>query len=410
MGFLSMDLKIPRKQLLAVTLLTSGTLAWFLFINSNVAEVFVTVTRNDSFWTYYNIGPTLFYASAIFGVCIGILIRKFNRKKILSSWIFLGVISSIFITLFEGAIYATLSSLFLGISFGFGLPICLTLIAECTAVEERARVSGIIILSTFIIVFAGTVIGQVLGLGVLGSFILFAALRAISFSGLLIDKCETYREEPEKTHLSSTAYREFALFLIPWAMFEFAAIFAGNLIPDTPIYESAFATGNALRYVFIALFSFISGIVADRIGRKTPIAVGLVMLGISFVLLAFAKSPTSVLIYLPVNGIAWGIFFSIYLAIPGDIAVSGYREKFYGLEYGLLLGVFMFWAAIPGGRIFADFPANSLALILSAILFVSVIPVLRATETLSGTKIAERKMKKHFDKIKELIRENKESK
>ena len=406
MRFLKMDLKVPRKQLLAVTLLTSGAIAWFLFINSNIADVFATITRNDSFWIYYNIGPTLFYASAIFGVGIGILARKFNRKKLLSLWILLGVLSSIFITLFEGAIFATVSSLFLGISFGFGLPTCLALIAECTAVEERARVSGIIILSSFIIVFAGTIIGQVLGLGVLGIFLLFAALRAISFSGLIVGKCETYKEEPQKSHLSDIAYREFAFFLIPWAMFQFAASFAFNLIPGTPSYQAALATGSIIRYVFIALFALISGVAADRIGRKIPIIIGLVMLGISFVLLAFAKSPTSVLIYLPVSGIAWGTFFSIYLAIPGDISVSGYREKFYGLEYGLLLGVILFWIAIPGNRIFANFPANSFALILSAILFVSVVPVLLANETLSGKKITERKMKRHLDKIEDLIRES----
>jgi hypothetical protein len=114
-----------------------------------------------------------------------------------------------------------------------------------------------------------------------------------------------------------------------------------------------------------------------------------------------------VLIYLPVSGIAWGSFFAIYLAIPGDLSISGYREKFYGLEYILLLVIFFSFSLLPGGKLFPTFPANSFALILSAILFLSIVPVLRANETLSGKNIAERKMKDHLDKIEKLIKETK---
>jgi MFS family permease len=408
LGFLTKELKVPRKQLAAVTLLTSGSLAWFLFLEINVSEVFKTITQNNYFWVYYNVGQTLFFGFAIIGIFVGIFLRKFDHRRLLALWIFLGTFATIFVTLFQGTIFATASSLLLGLSFGFGLPTCLALVGECTVMEERARVAGLIILCTFIIVFSGMLVATMLDIGIIVTFLLFAALRSISFLGLIIDKCKIQREdENEKTRLPSTAYREFIFYLIPWAMFQIVGSSAGNLIPSTPDYASAIAIGSVIRYIFIALFGLVSGVVADRFGRKTPIIAGLIMLAISVILLGYAKSPTSVLIYLPVSGIAWGSFFAIYLAIPGDLSVPGYRRKFYGLEYILLLVIFFSFSLLPGGQLFATNPANSFALILSAILFLSIVPVLRANETLSGKKIAERKMKDHLDKIEKLIKETK---
>ncbi len=51
-----------------------------------------------------------------------------------------------------------------------------------------------------------------------------------------------------------------------------------------------YSLGTVFRYVFIAIFGFVWGVVADRVGRKQPIIIGLIILGVSFALLGFAMS------------------------------------------------------------------------------------------------------------------------
>jgi hypothetical protein len=61
-------------------------------------------------------------------------------------------------------------------------------------------------------------------------------------------------------------------------------------------------------------------------------------------------------------------------------------------------------SAIHGWAVFAGFSASSFSLILSVILFLSIIPILRAKESVSGQKIRERKMKEHVNKIGKLYK------
>lgn len=57
-----------------------------------------------------------------------------------------------------------------------------------------------------------------------------------------------------------------------------------------------------------------------------------------------------------------------------------------------------------------DAPANSLSSVLSIILFLSVIPVLRARETLAEEKIVQRKMREHLENIGKVVQESKKNK
>jgi len=98
----------------------------------------------------------------------------------------------------------------------------------------------------------------------------------------------------------------------------------------------------------------------------------------------------------------------VFLAVPGDLSVFGSREKFYGLGYILPIAILFGLSAIPGDSILVDFPASSFSQVLSLILFLSIIPVLRAKETLHESKIQERKMKEYIKRVGELIHESEE--
>ncbi len=411
LGFLTDGLKVSHRKFVAATLLVSGTLAWFFLLNLSFDKVFGVLSENDPSWNYYYFGRIFFYGIAIFSaVGVSFAAKKINRTNLLLLGIALGIFATVSLALFHGTPLLLASGLLLGLSFGFVLPSSMSFVAECTVVEERARVSGVVILVSFLLALTTYAVVTFLRFDVIPYILLLACVRGVSLFAFALDRCDGKDErEGGKTRLPSAAYKEFLFYLAPWVMFCVAAGLAYNLIPNTAEYESAYKLGVLLRYVFIAFFGLASGIIADRIGRKQPIIIALVALGISFALLGFSMSPNTVLIYLAVSGVAWGSLFVIFLTVPGDLSVRGSREKFYGLGYILPLAILFSLSTIPYETIFSDFSVSSFALILSVILFIAIIPVLRANETLSSKQVDERRIKEHMKKVEELVRKRSEN-
>ncbi len=407
LGILTKDLRITPRKFAAVTLLNSGSLAWFFLLILNIEDIFETVTLGNPFWVKSDVALLLFFGSGILWAIVGSLIgRKVDRRKLFVLWITLGVFSTISLNLFQGTIFATIACLLLGVSLGLGLPSSTALVGDYTVAEERARVSGITIMGTFVLAFVGLGIMQVLDFGPFNIILLIAAVRAISLLALIVDKCDVSKQDiTKKKHFQIAAFREFIMYVFPWVMFSIAAGLAWNLIPGE--YEAEIAVGSAIRSALIAVFGLVWGVVADRIGRKWPIIIGLVMLGIGFNILAFNLTGISVIVYFALAGIAWGSFFVMFLAVPGDLSSKGSREKFYGVGYILPLAILFSLSTIPGSFL-KGFPASSFAQILSAILFLSIIPVLRAKETLHESIIHERKMRDYAEKVAKEISEGEE--
>ncbi len=399
LGFLTEGIRITPRRLAAAILLNSGTLAWFFLLIIYMWDISAWVTLDNEFWGYYNIGPSLFLGFAVlWSIIASFAGGKVDRRNFLISSVVLGTLSTIVLIMFQGAVLATISIFLMGMSFGFGLPNSMALVADYTAVEERARVSGAIILFAFLLAFASMAAIRIFNLEMSGIVLLLALLRSTSFPAFVIDK-STGQEvtNMEATRLSNDAYKQLALYLLPWVMFVVVSSMAWNLIPEN---SEAAAIGTVYRYILIAVFGFLSGVVADRFGRKQPIIMGLVVLGISFALLGFfGITDTNVIIYLGLSGIAWGSFFVLFGAIPGDLSVAGSREKFYGLGYILPVAVLVCFSVIPGRAALVGQSASLVSQIFSIILFLSIIPVLRARETLHESKIQERKMKEHVEKV-----------
>lgn len=289
-----------------------------------------------------------------------------------------------------------------------GLPSSMAIVADYTAVEERGRVSGIIVLATFIIAFASIAIISIFNLATFGITLLFAVIRSSSLLALIIDKCERLLPSvKEKIHLSVTANREFLFYIFPWVMFSIASSLAWNAIPQQ-IYAAELVPETTLRYVFIAIFGLAAGVMADKFGRKRIIIIGLIVLGVAFAMLGFSLGNTGVIwlhrlwyVYLALSGVTWGSFFVVFLTVPGDLSDVNSREKFYALVAGLFSV-----GAIPVPDFSGVLPVNSLSQVLSIILFLSIVPVLRAKETLEKSKIQERKIKEHIEKIGKIIRQS----
>jgi MFS family permease len=396
--------KISPRKFASVLLLTSGTLGWFFLLNSSAIEIFSGLVPSNSSWLV--IGQILFYGFAILWALVGSLIAgKIDRRKLLLVWIALGFLTTISMAFIEGPIFSIILCSLLGLSLGLGLPSSMAYIADCTVAEERARVSGIILFLAFLMAAFGSIIADIIGFGTMGLLIIAALLRSTSFLAFVFPKCERQKEEKGIRH-TFTTYKEFTFYLFPWVLINIASALAVSLIPNNPDYSWALDIGQRLRLLLIAVSALAAGAVADRFGRKNPLLIGVITMGISFVLIGFAMSPISAFIFLLISGFSWGSFFTIFLSIPGDLAIPSSRERFYFLSTVLPIVILFITSPFLGPGSLLGFPAT-FSQILSLIIFLSIIPLWLAKESLPESKMHARRMKEYLNKVGKLVEETK---
>lgn len=402
------DYRISKKKFAAATLLTSGTLAWFFFLNSFDQEgltFFQSLMPNDLFLAY--ICQILFYSFSVFWALVGSFVgRKLNRRTFLFVWVLIGIFTTLSLPFIGGTSICVLSSIFLGLSLGLGLPSSLSFISENTRADERGRVSGIIIFLAFIMAFCLMILARIFNLGLVETILLSALLRSSSLLAFFIDSIvEKTKGWQQK---SKGGYRTFLFYLFPWVLFNIASGLAWALIPtQDEAFAIAYSNGNTLRYICIAIFGLVSGHIADRYGRKIIISLGLMMLGLGFLLLGFSMSPDSVLIYLITSGIAWGSFFVVFIAVPGDLSDSRTRDRFYALGTMLPLAILLSLYSAPPAFLSGYSPAL-ISQFLSFILFLCIIPIMRAEETLKEGLIYDRKVREYLHQLGKIIKKSKE--
>jgi hypothetical protein len=97
-----------------------------------------------------------------------------------------------------------------------------------------------------------------------------------------------------------------------------------------------------------------------------------------------------------------------YFAIPADIARSTSREKLYALINVSAFVSFTGTVTLPV-ILETSVPVSILSPILSVLLFVSIVPVLFASETLPENLLKSRRMQEHIDRIaREIVKSKKE--
>ena len=402
------DVQISSAKLASVVILVSFSFSWlFMFFNR-----FLAIFRPyiPDLGVLYN-GYFLFLGIAAFSAIVGSLIsERTNRRRLLVSWIFVGLISNISVLFTQefGLVYFYLVSAILGISIGFGFPSCLAFLADCTKVGERARVTGIVIFLTLVIAMFLFIVASTLNYG-LGLVILLSAVKGTSLLAVISDDFERKESERVRSWKNIFTSQDFVLYLFPWLMFSFAGSINNLMFAElaSAEYTSVETIADVLHYLTWAVFGFVSGVMADRIGRKQPLIVGLTLLGISYAVFGFITTPATFILYQVLSGVAWGFLFTVYITLLGDLASYGSKERFYAmgvimpiiltLSFNTLIGLFNITA-----------PIRVLSPIFSLVLFLSVFPVLRATETLPRKKIQEREIKDHIEKVGKIVDNHKE--
>jgi MFS family permease len=407
LGILTKGTHISPRKFLVITLLLSGTLAWFFFSFSWL-DVFIKRIAPDIIWLY--VANALYFAAAGASALVGAVIsHRINRRNLLGSWIALGVISSFALFFMQGPFFVVIASILLGASLGLGYPACLAFFAEATVPEERARVAGSVFFISFVLVLISQVVLSTSGLGVVGAIIICAFLRLSSFAALTLDSCSE-EKVVGNIKMSVLKRRNFLLYVIPWLIFNIAngliAFVVLGFYTDLN-YSGSINAGTPIHMLAAGLFALVGGLTADRIGRRQPVMFGLILLGVSFALLGVFTSPTTLFIYFVVSGAAWGFLMTLYTAIPGDLSGAGFREKYYAIA--TVIPLLMYMSLTTASNFFrVSVAAGTLSNVLSILLFFSVIPVLRAAESLSENRMRERELREHMEKIEELLKESSE--
>jgi len=379
-------------------LLVLNSFVWYVLtyvsFNTIVNELGLLETEKLSLFTTYFLGIA---ASAIFG-------SKFfprARVKFLYLWLFMGAVAtSLLITVSSnGMLVNLLFALFLGISIGIGLPSCLSYFAESTYIENRGFVGGI--------TWSGvgfTVLFFVFLMNALGRWEAIVALTIWRFFGgfgflFLTRQHKELGVQKSPSYLELVRKREVLLYLFPWVMFSLIN-FAEAPLLERVFGAESFTFVGLVEYVFAGIFAIVGGIVADVVGRKRVVITGFVMLGIEYAALSiFSDSSVTLYLFMTLDGITWGLFFSVFfMAIWGDLGESHEKEKYYALG-GLpfLLANFVSVLISPYASDISPTAAFSFA---SFFLFLAVLPLMYAPETLPEKKIRERELKGYIDKAK----------
>ena len=347
------------------------------------------------------------YITIILSAFVGnFLIRKFNKHILLIFWMLIGTFASLSLLLIKNAeieLICTVSTL-LGLSLGLGFPSCLAYFADNVNVNQRGSVGGFIFFIAFIGMCAVGFFTSILDY--VTSVLFFTVWRGIGLVTLVLTRSKNFEsvrmaEIPYKIILQE---RSFMLYYIPWIMF---CLVNALIIPFFDFQLQKYFLGTNVRYLISVgefgiggLSAIICGLLSDIIGRKRIVVFAYITVGIGYAALSFSFSdPFVFYLYIVLDGIAWGIFaLMFYFVIWGDLAGSRSKEKIYFLgTLPFLISSFLSIFVTPGAQAFPLSTAFSLA---SFFLFLAVVPLMYAPETLPEKMLRERELRSYIERAK----------
>lgn len=339
-----------------------------------------------------------------------IIYRIKRRITFILYWMLAGCILSLMLFGINITSFQTLIvfSILIGAYFGLGMPTCLGYFAAATEAGNRARLGGVTFLFTFLGLFLSFAIGIE---GIMLSAIILAFIKSAGLLMLLLLKPDEKQigQDERLSYNSIFTSRPFLLVFIPWLMFSIVnytaipmvneigdklEIIWGSLVGLSPIIENATA----------GLFAVVFGFFADFIGRKRLLLAGFSLLGLGYAVLGMGLGMGSTNIYAwwfytIADGVAWGVFFTIFImTIWGDLAHGQSSEKYYAI--GSLPYLFSTFMRFFMPDFTSGLSENLVFSFASFFLFIAVLPLIYAPETLPEKKIKERELKGYLEKAK----------
>jgi len=394
------EIGIARKDFFIVFFLLFNAFTWWyiipIIIDDLLSVLNVTYIQNLTIWAAY------YLAIIGSGIVGSILSKKIKRPKFLRLWIILGIVVSPLPALFNNlsVIQVFVFSILLGVSFGLGMPSCLAYFADWTLVENRGQIGGIVLLSINLGAPLFAISFEMLNLTI--NSIIFAVWRGFGLIIFLLKPEEIIVSERKKNPSFTSILRDraFLLYFVAWLMFCLIDRF------EWPILRYFFGD---FHYAIImigpiigSLSAFIGGVLSDRVGRKRVVLYGFVTLGVAYAIIGILPAASlSWYFYLVVDSIATGVLWITFVLILwGDLSESGSREKYYaigGIPY-FLTDIVQLLSAQHVMLI----PETSAFSVAAFFLFLAVLPLLYAPETLPEKKIELRQLRKYAEAAKKV--------
>jgi len=388
---------MARRDFLVVCGLLFNVFTWLFFLISLIDQIIISnlITDDLAIWA------TFYVSIIVFSIIGSVLSKRFSGLEFLYSWIALGAIASLLPALVNNFTVIPLlvvSALF-GASFGLGMPSCLAFFTETTKVENRGRIGGIILLIANL--SAPLLAVPFSALSLMTQSVIFAVWRGMGLSVYFLKPKNRDSPKVAKTSFVSVLRdRPFLLYFVAWLMFCLVDTFEFAIIEHFLNPELLDMMG-LIEPVVATFFILIAGFMCDWIGRKKIVLSGFVALGVAYAIIGFLPlSDLSWYLYFVVDGVAWGIFYLTFVLILwGDLSQSGSREKYYALGsvpffISYIIPQFLTESFVEQISLSAAF---SLA---SFFLFVAVMPLVFAPETLPQKKIELRRLRKFADDAK----------
>lgn len=344
---------------------------------------------------------TVYYVGIAGAGILGAMFSRSVRETYLLVWMFTGAIMTALLPTIanNNTSVNTLISLFLGIVAGMGLPSCLAYFADTTVVENRGLYGGI----TWGTIGFGTLIFVVLvsPMDLASAFATLAAWRifgVVAFFFLSRSRGRIQQKPSIPAYRSILQRREMVLYLVPWIMFSLVNF------AEAPVLERLLGDFYMLvgfvEFAISGVSAVIGGLLSDLVGRKRVVITAFIILGIEYAVLSlFSEMQFSRYLYTVLDGFAWGMFASVFfMTLWGDLAGDYRREKYYalgGIPY--FLAGFLPIIVKPYAGMIQTATAFSLA---SFFLFLAVLPLMYAPETLPEKTIQQRELGKYVDDAK----------
>jgi len=377
---------------LANIVLVTNAFVWYYLAIANLYDM-VTAARIDQFMAV-TIWSAHFGGIAFSAVIGATLVGKLGgRTRFLTFWMMLGTVASLTSIVLDKTqipnIFAL--SLLYGVSLGIGMPSCMGYFTETIKIENRGRVGGIALLLTGVCIaalriVAGTEIGlQTFVLSIWRTFglIFFLLLR---HTGEKIEKVKAI------SYKSLFSQRPFILYLVPWIMFSLITYLTTPIQSDI-VGKSTVEFMIVIENVLIGVFAIVGGFLSDSIGRKRIAIVGFALLGTGYSVLGiYHKELFSWYFYTVVDGIAWGMLFVIFVVnVWGDLSHDAASDKYYAVGV-LPFFISKFLQLTIGNEIANAVPASAIFSFTAFFLFLAVLPLVYAPETLPEKTMKDREL------------------
>jgi MFS family permease len=305
-----------------------------------------------------------------------------------------------------------------GFSLGIGMPNCMNYFTKITSNDNRGKYGGLVMLISGIGLFA-------LGITDIGLIQVDAIVLSLwRLAGLLVlfslpksnKELNVNKTSDNVTYKTLLSQRSFILYLIPWLMFSLVTYLTTPIQYDM-IGTQAVKMLLVVENIIIGISAVVAGHLSDLIGRKRIAMVGFVLLGLGYAVLGLISSDransANILgwyFYTVVDGIAWGILFVVFIVVIwGDLSYGRYSDKYYALGV-LPFFISKYLQIAIGTDIAGAIPSYAIFSFTALFLFLAILPLYYAPETLSDKKIKERELKGYIEKAKKTAQKDEEKK